>query len=78
MLRITFVWMYVSIIKIHLCKKTILAKHTHTIGTLLTLLNIYSENAFFSVKTQTNYNIFFLSSGLVLLHYTFYNGARRE
>ena len=57
MLRITFVWMYVSIIKIHLCKKTILAK-THTIGTLLTLLNIYSENAFFFVKTQTNYNFF--------------------
>ena len=57
MLRITFVWMYVPIIKIHLCKKTILAK-THTIGTLLTLLNIYSENAIFFVKTQTNYNFF--------------------
>ena len=77
MLRITFVWMYVSIIKIHLCKKTILAK-THTIGTLLTLLNIYSENAFFSSKHKP-ITTFFLSSGPVLiLHYTFYNGARCE
>ena len=57
MLRITFVWMSVPIIKIHLCKKTIFAK-THTIDTLLTLLNIYSENAIFFVKTQTNYNFF--------------------
>ena len=76
MLRITFVWMYVSIIKIHLCKKKILAK-THTIGTLLTLLNIYSENAIF-FRQNTNQLQLFLSSGLVLLHYTFYNGARCE
>ena len=58
MLRITFVWMYVSIIKIHLCKKTILAK-THTIGTLLTLLNIYSENAIFFRQNTNQLQLFF-------------------
>ena len=57
MLRITFVWMYVSIIKIHLCKKT-LAK-THTIDTLLTLLNIYSENAIFFRQNTNQLQLFF-------------------